>query len=155
MRKTKRWLVALAALLTVGSLLLPQIGADIHFFFSGEHDRLTLNPAEGWTAVLSGGKPLQFYLLLLAAVALLLLWVLFTSTYLNYRSNMQQITPDIITPCADGQGQFGTARWLSPSKYKSFFSIWRVRNHSRELRDLLDAGKNDRKEIHYANIHFD
>lgn len=148
----KRWIIGLIVFLVAATTLIPQAAADIDYFFSGRLDDLTVSPLEGWTAVLSGGKATQFYLFLAALVALLLAWVLFSSTYLNYRSNMQVVTPEIITPCADGQGQFGTAQWLSPEEYKNCFGIWHIRRKDSAFRELLDAGKRDAQEVHDGNV---
>lgn len=133
-------------------LLLPQLAADIHYFFSRQWERLTMNPLDGWSAIIASGKPLQFYLLLSAVVALLLAYILFTGSYLKYRSNMQVITPDIVTPCADGQGQFGTARWLTRDEIGRCFGIWRIHRKDKALVELMKAGERDRKEIRDARI---
>ena len=148
----KRWLIGIVVLVLAAALLLPQLAADIDFFFTKATDKLTMDPLEGWAAVLSGGKALGFYLFLTALAALLLAVVLFTSTYLNYRSDMQMVTPDIATPCAEGQGQFGTARWLSQKEADRYFGIWRISGRNKDLQALLEAGKNDRREIRNAKI---
>lgn len=148
----KRWLIGIAVLVLAATLLLPQLAADIDFFFAKATDKLTMNPLEGWAAVLAGGKPLGFYLILTVLVALLLTVVLFTGTYLNYRSDMQVVTPDIVTPCATGQGQFGTARWLPQEEVGRHFGIWRISGRSKDLQALLEAGKTDGKKIRNAKI---
>lgn len=148
----KRWLVGLAVFLLAGALLLPQLAADMDFFFSRQFEKLTMDPRQGWTAVLGGGKALQFYFLLAAAVALLLVWVLFTSSYLNYRSKMWEVTPDIVTPCAAGQGQFGTARWLRPEKMGKYFGIWKVPREDAAFLELIAAGEADRESVRKANV---
>lgn len=148
----KRFIVALAVFLLCAGLLLPQIAADIHFFFTRDLGSITMNPLEGWAAILSGGKPLQFFLLLAAIVALLLFWAIFTSSYLNYRSGMWVVTPDISTPCADGQGQFGTARWLQPELISRYYGVWKAPDKNTDFQALLNAGKSDKKEISNADI---
>lgn len=151
----KRWLVALGVFLVAAGIILPPLAADMDFFFTRQFSRLTWKPPDGWAALLGGGKPLRFYLILCALVALLLLWVLFTSTYLNYRSDMQRITPDIATPCAAGQGQFGTAKWLRADKIGRFFQVWNVPKKDPAFQALLTAGAADKEEIARADIHID
>ena len=151
----KRWLVALGAFLVAAGVLLPPLAADVDFFFTKRFEMLTWKPIQGWAAVLAGGKPLQFYLLFCAVVAVLLLWVMFTGSYLKYRSDMRRITPDIETPCADGQGQFGTARWLPREKFRKYFGVWKIPAKDPGFQALLEAGKADREEIENADIQID
>lgn len=151
----KRRIIGIAVFLLTAGLLLPQIAADIHFFFSKEMDALTLNPLEGWTAILSGGNPLRLYLMLTAIVALLLLWVLFTGSYLNYRSGTWVVTPDIKTPSADGQGQFGTAQWLQPNQISRYYGVWKIPMKNNDFQELMKAGKKDKEEIKHARVQID
>ncbi|HIT33446.1 MAG TPA: hypothetical protein IAC31_02295 [Candidatus Faecousia intestinigallinarum] len=148
----KRWLVGLGVLLMAATLLLPPLAADVDCILRRELEDLTWKPWEGWAAVLQGGKAMRFYLLGCAGVVLALAWVLFTGSYLKYRSNMQQITPDIFTPQADGQGQFGTARWLPKKRFGKVFAIWQISKEDPALQALLEAGRQDRKEIANAQI---
>lgn len=148
----KKWLIVLLAWTAGAVLAVPQLAADAHYFFSKELDRLTLHPLEGWAAVLGGGKPLRFYLLFAAALALFLVWFLIEETYLNYNTKLQRITPDIATPMPAGQGQCGTARWMRKKDLRNTFTIWKLRKGSADLQALLQAGKADRKEIQNADI---
>lgn len=151
----KRWIVGLTAFLLTGIFLLPQLAADMNFFFSRQFDKIIWNPFVGWVDMIASSKALQFYFLLLAAVGLLLLWILFTGSYLNYRSDMQRITPDIFTPCAAGQGQFGTARWLPKRDIPRFFGVWKLSPKGDAFSDLLKAGIADKEEIKRAEIHIE
>lgn len=151
----KRWLVALGAFLAAAGVALPPLAADVDFFFTKRFEMLTWKPTQGWAAILAGGKPLQLYLLFCAVVAVLLLWVMFTGSYLKYRSDMRWVTPDIQTPCADGQGQFGTARWLPKKDFGKCFGSWKISAKDPGLQALLEAGRADREEIENANIQID
>ena len=151
----KRWLIGLVAFALVGILILPQLAADMDFFFSHQFDKLIWNPFAGWKALLMSSKALGFYFLLLAGNGLLLLWILFTGSYLKYRSDMQVITPDIITPQAAGQGQFGTARWLKNGNIHRFFAVWKISRKDATFRELMEAGKKDREVIRSAELHID
>ena len=149
----KRWLVALGAFLAAAGIVLPPLAADVDFFFTKRFEMLTWKPVQGWAAVLAGGKPLQFYLLFCAVVAVLLLWVMFTGSYLNYKNGCQFITPKIRTPLPAGNGEFGTAHWLPKKEYGEVFSIWRIPKRDPGIEALVEAGKEDRKEIQNARIH--
>lgn len=148
----RRWIAGLVVFLLAAVLLVPQLAADIDYFFSRQLDKLTMNPLGGWAAVISNTKVLRFYLLLDALVALILGAILLTGNSLNYRSKMWEVTPDIRTPCADGQGQFGTAKWLRPEAIPKFYGIWRFPGKTAPFLALMEAGEQDRKEIHDAEI---
>ena len=151
----RKWMIVLAVLLVCTVLVIPQLAADVHFFFSKELDSLTLNPLEGWAAVLGGGLPLRFYLLFTASVALFLVWFVTNENSLNYKDKLQRITPNIATPLPAGQGQFGTARWSGEAEQRRIFTVWSMNRRSPELRTLLQAGMDDRKEIQNADIPID
>lgn len=151
----KRWIIAGSLLLLAASLLLPPLAADTHYLLLSELGSVTINPLEGWQMVFGDNRVRQFYLLYTAVTALLLLWVLFCNNYLNYRSNMQQITPDIITPCAAGQGQFGTARWMKHSETSQFFGAWKIAKRQEWFRQLIAAGKASYKEVGNSNVRID
>lgn len=141
----KKILVSLAVLLVSTALLLPILALDTHALLLRDWERMTFLPADAWAAVVSDPRVLKFYLLYLAAMTLGLFGVLAQGSSLKYRSKMRYVTPDIVTPCADGQGQFGTARWLSPKQFSKYFSTWNV--SLSDLDVLLQAGQQDREEI--------
>ena len=151
----KRWIIAGIILLLTAGLLLPWLAADTHYFILQELGNMTLNPLHGWALVLSDNRVLGFYLVYTIAVALMLIWILVSTTYLNYRSNMQQITPKIKTPCADGQGQFGTARWMKRDEIAEYYSIWKVPSHQEWFQQLLEAGRESYKEVKSSNVKLD
>lgn len=151
----KRFIIAGIIILIAAALILPQLAADSHFLLLREFGSVTINPLEGWQMVVSNVRVLTFYLLYLALTALLLIWVLVSSNYLKYRSTMQQITPDIETPCAAGQGQFGTARWMKSEEVGRFFAIWKVPKRQEWFKHLLAAGKTSYKEVEDSNVHID
>lgn len=151
----KRWIIAGILLALAAGLLLPPLAADTHYLLLRELDNMTLSPLQGWKLVLADNRVLGFYLLYTIAVALMLIWVLVSTTYLNYRSNMQRITPDIITPCADGQGQFGTARWMKPEKIGRYFGVWRVPKRQLWFRELMAAGQSSYKEVQDSDVKVD
>lgn len=150
----KRWIIAGVTFAILSGFVVPQLACDIHFFYMKAYEDFTLNPLEGWHLMFRDERPLKLYLLLVGAVLLMLFWVLST-TYLNYRSDMYQVTPDICTPCADGQGQYGTARWMNPKQIGSHFGIWKIAQKSSELKQLLQAGEKDQEEIRNADVPLD
>lgn len=151
----RRLLIGILLFLVIGTLILPQLAACSHFLLSLETDKISLYPADGWSALIHLEKARQFYWIFLALTALLLGWVLVAGNYLAYRSKMQKITPDIRTPSPAGQGQFGTARWLNPKHIGRFFSIWKPARHAKWFKQLIAAGKKSHKEVKNAHVRID
>lgn len=151
----KRWIIAGTVLLAAAGFLLPQLATDTHYLLLRELSSMTINPLVGWGMIFQDDRVLRFYLLYVAVTALMLLWVLVCSNYLKYRSDMQRITPDIITPCADGQGQFGTARWMGKKDIGNFFTVWKIPKRQKWFQQLISAGKSTYQEVKDANVHID
>lgn len=151
----RRILITVSALLGLALLLLPQLAADVNFLLLGQLDSLTLRPHAGWEAVCGDRRVRQIYLLLTALLGTALLAALFSgANSLNYRSKMRRITPDISTPCAAGQGQYGTARWLNGKDYAAVFCA--VRLDGARIDALAAAGDKTYEEVEsYARTHPD
>ena len=150
----KRIIIALAVFAAAALIVLPVLAADLHFLLLRNLPGLVWNPIEGWLLVVADQRVRQFYFLLLAATALGLVWILVSGNYLKYQSDMQQITPDIQTPCAAGQGQFGSARWMRPEQFDRFFTRWKIQTNAPDLDALIRAGLQDKEEVRHAkDIH--
>ena len=146
----KRIVVALLVFAAAALIVLPVLAADLHFLLLRDLPGLIWNPIEGWLLVVADQRVRQFYFLLLAATALGLVWILVSGNYLKYQSDMQQITPEISTPCAAGQGQFGSARWMRREEFGRFFTAWKIDTKDSTFHALIQAGTADRKEVHDA-----
>lgn len=142
-------------MLTVAGFILPPMAVDTHFLLSQELGRLTLDPLIGWQMVLFDSRVQKFYLLYAAITALLLIWALVSCNYIKYRSDMQRVTPDIETPCAAGQGQFGTARWMQPENIGRHFAVWKVPQRQKWFKQMINSGRLTHKEVEDSNVHID
>lgn len=151
----KRWIIAGAVLLICAAALLPQLAADTHLLLLREPGSVTLHPAVGWRVILADSRALKLYVLYVLVTAVVLLWTLVGGNYLRYRSDTQRITPEIVTPCPAGQGQYGTARWLTKEKLGRCFGVWRVPEKQDWYQELMEAGKASCKEVERANVHVD
>lgn len=142
----KRLTVAALVLAVAALVVIPVLALDIHALLSRENGLLTVSPLVGWAAVVGIPQVGKLYGILTATLGLLLVWIIASGSSLKYRSNMQRVTPDISTPCADGQGQFGTARWLTKNKYGKCFHV-RALSEVEGLEELLKAGEQDKVDI--------
>ena len=159
----KRILIVVISFILMAILVLPQFAASIDlaipYYLENYHfpplEDLVWSPLNGWVVMFSNTKIMQIYLMSDAILALLLFLLIAKGSGVDYQSRMQRITPKIITPCADGQGQCGTARWMEASEKRQVFTVWKVPRRSAGLRELRKTGKSDRKEIRNANVHID
>ncbi|MEM5816695.1 MAG: hypothetical protein AAGU16_02365 [Desulfitobacterium hafniense] len=94
-------------------------------------------------AGLGNQKVLIFFLLFLILSAVAVLFMLFEHSYINYKSDMQTITPAIKTPKAEGQGQYGTARWMEKDEIPDTFTVVQIDRNDSLIRRLMDEGRSD------------
>lgn len=143
----KKWILA-ALVLLLAAAALPPVAVAIDAFLAREP--IHWDYGASWGKLARHPKALAFYGVLLAVVLLTLIWAIVQGNYLNYRSDMQRLTPEIMTPAAAGQGQYGTACWLRPEAVRKHFTETRL--DMERLETLIQAGKKDREEIDHAKI---
>lgn len=156
----KRLIFALIVFVLAAAILLPPAAANVDQFLRSQisaGDALAegypfLNLQESWSALLRSSRVLMLWVMSALILALLLFLLILQGSGIDHRSRMQRITPDIVTPCADGQGQCGTARWMSKKEMRKVFSLWKLPGKSASFKALMKAGKADRKEIRNADI---
>lgn len=141
----KKRLTIAGIVLLLGALFLPIPALALHALLSREPELLSVSPIVCWKAVWEISQVRQFYLLLLLGELLGLIWIFAAASNLKYRSNMRYITPDIRTPEAAGQGQYGTARWLPRNQYGAAFTQYSLGSLISE--ELVEAGRKEAKRI--------
>ena len=65
----------------------------------------------------------------------------------TFESDTSDITKGIKTPIAIGQGQHGTARWMTAAEKRMAFSIYRLDKREPFYSDLLRAGRKEAKDV--------
>ena len=112
-------------LAVISFILLSWISAvgayNVHYVLSGEMEQCSLSLLLIVNSLFITENIRQFFLLFLAASALFVIWMLFEKASLHYRSGIIRVTPDILIPTAEGQGQYGTAQFLNPKEYKTYW----------------------------------
>ncbi len=106
----------------------------------------TWNPFRALPLVITNGQAARLLVILMAVVILAIVACLTAGSNISTHSGVQRITPDITIPEAAGQGQFGTARFLSRKKYGRVFSAYTLPDDGLYAK-LIKEGKNDGKEI--------
>lgn len=92
---------------------------------------------------LGNRKVLIFFLLFTALSGLTVSYMAFGRSTIKYRSGMRQIVPGVETPMPEGQGQYGTARWMPKENIPKAFTVVRIDRDSRLIRQLLAEGEDD------------
>lgn len=114
-------------------------------FLSGSPDRCSVDP----NTVLAGLAIAQvrlFSFLGACTGGLLVIWMLFGHSYLNYKNHMRNVAPGVRTPEASGQGQYGTASWMEQKDYQDAFYVAVLDRKSPFIRSLAAHGRDDLKE---------
>lgn len=141
----KKKIISAAALLSVFAVGAAYLSYNLHWLLERQMQKCSVNIG----AVLGGladPRIRLLFLLLWAAGGLLVWYALAMQASVKYKSDMQEITPGIVTPKAEGQGQYGTAHWLSASQLPSVFSVVQVDMQSERLRKLMEHGYDDDPE---------
>ena len=138
----KRKIIISSILMVVASVLSLYISYNVHWVLSGNRKMCSTNPLV-LISGLSEPKIRTFFIICLIASALAILYMLVMQSYIKYKSDMQYITPDIETPKAEGQGQYGTARWLNRNKLLKAFAVVQVDQSSPLIKDLMAHGHDD------------
>lgn len=127
--------------------IFPFVSYNLHMVLSGQSELVSIHPA----TVLGGLfiPQVRRFFLLGAALALVGVgYMLFGHIGLKYRSDMRRITPNIETPAAEGQGQYGTARWLEPEALGRVFKTVRMDESAALIRALTTCGREDLGDLH-------
>lgn len=85
----------------------------------------------------------RWFGLMECCAGLLIYWIAYSRDYIKFRSKMDHICLDIYTPRAEGQGQYGTARWLTERDKGRAFTAVHVDRGAPMLRELIAHGKDD------------
>lgn len=112
-----------------------------------ELSRCSASPGVALAGVLETTRVLQLFFIIWLSGCLFLAWMLFGQVFVNYRSEMIWVTPDISIPAADGQGQYGTAKFLSSKKYSQLWCVAGVDENSPRLQELVEEGLREKREI--------
>lgn len=140
----KRRSIAAAVALLLFSLLAVVCAYNIHQLLSGELV-FSCHPFTCLMAVLTVPLIRTWWLLLEGAAILAVTWMLFGREYIKYRSKLIYVCPGIVTPEPGGQGQYGTARWMTDNELEKAFTVVKIDASAPELRKLMLCGQDDLK----------
>jgi len=118
------------------------VSYNLNFLLLRKHDMFSANPIV-LIRGLTDSRIRTFFIIFFIAGAILIFYMLVMQNYIKYKSDMQQITPEIETPKAEGQGQYGTAKWLNKKKYSEVFAVVDVEDGSELIKGLVAHGRDD------------
>lgn len=118
--KSRRYIAA-AATFSILAFLALEAAGNCDLLLTGERARCTFNPVALLGHTLTSGRGLLMWLLLDALGVLGIYWSLFGRSYINYRSDMYEVVPGFKIPKPEGQGQHGTAWWMSKGDCHKLF----------------------------------
>jgi len=102
----------------------------------------------------TGEHTMMIFLTLLAVIGIIYLALSFTLTGKSdyYQARKVEITDKIKTPASMGQGQHGTAKWLTERQIKRTFSICVLDIKKNQIiRELFFKGKNSKNAVKKAS----
>lgn len=141
MKKTQ--LAAGGFFLVLGAYLSLALAFNLHHLLSGSAKGFVLSLPLLLSGLLQIENIRLFFLLFNVGVICFIAYIYLTQNYLKYRSDMIWVTPDIQTPRADGQGQYGTARWLPKNQFKRAFHSVKINPHDPVICELMEHGYDD------------
>lgn len=155
--RTKPKLLVCALIFFGGGFLNLFFSAALHGLLTRTITRLTLIPiGECVAGLLSSRQHLMLFLCMQGFVSILAV-LFFLTNFHPYRSDLDEITPEIQTPRAVGQYQHGSARWLSDEEKEKSFESFILDPGDPTIRELIKTGYDgldflkEKKEESHAN----
>lgn len=99
----------------------------------------------------SSNQHLKLFLVFEGILAAFALFVLI-SNFRPYESDQMKVTDTILTPVPVGQGQHGTARWMTDKEKEKTFTLVKLPGDSRDVHPYLDFGDQRYQKIVEAGV---
>jgi len=133
----------------IGTILVSFIGIVIsiyfstilHFKLSGSITVVSLIPMVKCLKSIGGSRNHQMLFLCMCGFSILMGVAFYLSNSKPYQSSLMKITPQINTPVAAGQKQFGSAEWLGEKDKETAFESCIINPNDEIISGLLSNGK--------------
>lgn len=126
------------------------ISSNFGLLLTGRRADCTLRPFGMLAALLADPRGSKLFLLLALGSVLLVLWMLFGNSYLNYKSDMYEVVPGFSIPRPEGQGQHGTAWFMPQKKFANAFASAEVEETLPLPPELTERYEKERRDINAA-----
>lgn len=141
--KTKPKLIICSMIFFLGGVLNLFFSAALDGLLSHRITKLAFMPLSDCFSSLVSSKQHLLLFLCIQGFFLILAVLFFTTNLHPYRSDLDEITPDIKTPRAVGQYQHGSARWLNDTEKEKAFTSFVLNPHDSVIKKLIDSGYDD------------
>ncbi|WP_406242038.1 hypothetical protein ACF3M2_14110 [Tissierella carlieri] len=139
---------------TKGKILIASfeviIGTVVNIYFSAYLHNLLSNTkvplipkfSQSIVSIVSIKQNLLLFLCFEVFVLLIAAYIITTKDK-AYQSDLMKITPNIFTPVAAGQKQFGSARWMKKEEKDKAFPICKLDKSDKSIEYLIKVGDSD------------
>lgn len=127
------------------------ISSNFGLLLTGRRDDCSLRPSGMLAALAADPRGAKLFLLLTLVSILLVLWMLFGNSYLNYKSDMYEVVPGFSIPRPAGQGQHGTAWFMPQKKFADAFASAEVEETLSLPPELTERYQKERRDIDAAD----
>jgi len=126
------------------------ISSNFGLLLAGQMKKCSLRTFKMLAVLAADPRSIKLFLLLAIGSVLLVLWMLFGNSYLNYKSDMYEVVPGFSIPRPEGQGQHGTAWFMQPKKFAVVFASAETEETLPLPPELMERYQNERRDIHAA-----
>lgn len=126
MKIQKDKLIIASLIFCVGLWLNIYFSTNLHFLLSNEMSVLSFISLKTCVTSLASNKAHVMLFLCLQGFVVLFALFYYIANHKPYQSDLVVITPQISTPVAAGQKQFGSARWLSENEKNTTFMSYHM-----------------------------
>jgi len=125
----------------IGIVVSIYFSTILHFKLSGSITRVSLIPLSECLESIWGSRNHHMLFLCMCGFSILMGVAFYLSNSRPYQSSLMKITPQINTPVAAGQKQFGSAEWLSEKDKETAFESCIINPNDEIISELLSNGK--------------
>jgi hypothetical protein len=125
--------------------------SNFGLLLTGRRADCTLLPSGMLAALLADPRGVKLFFLLAVGSVLLVLWMLFGRSYLNYKSDMYEVVPGFCIPKPAGQGQHGTAWFMPQKRFADYFASAQAEGSLSLPPELTERYQKERREINEAS----
>ena len=141
--KTKPKLILCLLLFLLGGVLNLFFSTAFHSLLTHEISMLAFSPIGACIESLVANEQHFLLFLCIQGFFLILAVLFFITNMYPYKSDLEQITPDIKTPRSVGQFQHGSARWMTDEEKDNTFNSYLLNPHNKVIKALIDSGYDD------------
>ncbi|MET0017991.1 hypothetical protein [Oscillibacter sp.] len=127
------------------------ISSNFGLLLARQMKRCSLRTFKMLAVLAADPRSVKLFLLLAVGSVLLVLWMLFGNSYLNYKSDMYEVVPGFSIPRPAGQGQHGTAWFMPQKKFADAFASAEVEETLPLPPELTERYQKERRDIHAAD----